>query len=288
MPAVLRRLEEARERGLDVSADVYPWTAYSNGLDASLPAWVREGGREKLVARLQDPVTRARAKADFLKADTDDWSQAGPARVLITRVMEPTLRAFEGKTLEQIAQERGRDPVDALLDLVLADRGQTTRVTFAMSEEDVQAALRHPLVSICTDSPALAEDGPLAGERSHPRAWGSMPRILGSYVREQHVLSLEEAVRKMTSLPASRMALHDRGLLRPGMAADLAVFDPATVRERSTYADPSHYSEGVRFVVVNGQLIVDGGRLTDARPGRVLTRTGALRPGSTSPRSGGR
>ena len=274
MPELLRRIEEARAEGLDVSADQYPWAASSNSLDASLPVWVREGGAERMVARLTDPATRARARADFLaQPENADWP-AGAARVLVTSVLNPELKRYEGLTLEQIAKERGADPVDALIDIVVADRGNTARVTFGMSEDDVRAALRHPLVSFCTDSGARAEDGILSKQKSHPRAFGSAARILGHYVRDEKVLGLEEAVRKMTSLPASRMRLQDRGLLRAGMAADVVAFDPTTVRARATYADPMHYSEGIPYVAVNGQLVVDDGRITEARPGRVLRGPG--------------
>jgi N-acyl-D-aspartate/D-glutamate deacylase len=162
---------------------------------------------------------------------------------------------------------------------VIADRANVGRVTFSMSEDDVRTALAHPLVSMGTDSGARAEDGIYSQEKSHPRAWGSAARILGKYVRDEKVLSLEEAVRKMTSLPASRMGLADRGILRPGMVADVATFDPVTVRERSTYADPLHYSEGIPYVMVNGQLVVDGGRITNARPGRALMGPGYRRGG---------
>jgi len=167
---------------------------------------------------------------------------------------------------------------DVIMDIVTADKGNTSRVTFSMSEDDVRAALRHPLVSLCTDSGAMAEDGVFSQEKSHPRAWGSAPRILGTYVREEKLLTLEEAIRKMTSLPAARMHLRDRGLLRPGMLADLVAFDADRVRERSTYADPNHYSEGIPYVAVNGALVVDEGRITGARPGRVLRGPGYRPP----------
>jgi N-acyl-D-amino-acid deacylase len=265
MPAVLARLEAARAEGLDVSADQYPWTASANNLDASLPAWVREGGRERLTERLQDPALRARARADVL----EEGAFRGDA-ILITSVLNPALKRYEGQTLADIGRVESKDPVDVMIDIVIADKGNTGRITFSMDEEDVSAALRHPLVSLCTDSSGSAEDGIFAQEKSHPRAWASTARILGRYVRDEKLLSLEEAIRKMTSLPASRMRLFDRGLVRPGMAADLVVFDPKTVREVSTYADPNHYSEGFRYVSVNGQLVVDGGSITAARPGRPL------------------
>jgi N-acyl-D-amino-acid deacylase len=276
MPHILERIEEARAHGLDVTADQYPWTASSNGLVDSLPPWVQEGGRDKLLQRLRDPATRDRIRKDFL-AGEPDWPE-GASRILITSVLNLGLKRYEGRTIAQIAEDQGKDPLDTMMDIVLADRGATNRVTFGMSEEDVQAALKHPLVSMCTDSPASAEDGIFSEERSHPRAWASAARILGHYVREIGLMPLEAAIRKMTSLPAARMHLNDRGLLRPGMAADIVAFNPETVRERSTYADPNHYSEGFEYVMVNGQLVLDGGKITDARPGRPLLGPGARKP----------
>ena len=278
MPAVLKRLEEAREQGLDVSADQYPWTASSNGLVDSLPSWVQEGGRGPLLVRLRDQATRARVRRDFL-AENPGWPE-NASRILITSVLNLDLKKYEGRTIAEIARDEGKDPLDAVMDIVLADRGNTGRVTFGMSEEDVQAALKHPLVSMCTDSGSSAEDGIFSKEKSHPRAWASTARILGHYVREVKLLRLEEAIRKMTSLPASRMRLRDRGLLRPGMAADIVAFDPDTVRERSTYADPNHYSQGFAYVAVNGELVIDGGKITDARPGRPLFGPGYRPPGA--------
>jgi dihydroorotase/N-acyl-D-amino-acid deacylase len=276
MPAVLARLETARAQGLDVSADQYPWAASSNGLVDSLPAWLQEGGQAKLLARLRDSAARARARRDFLTANPD-WPD-GASRILITSVFDPSLKKYEGRTIAEIARDEGKDPLEALMDLVLADRGSTDRVTFGMSEEDVQAALKDRLVSMCTDSPAAAEDGIFSLEKSHPRAWATTARILGHYVHDLKLMPLEEAVRKMTSLPASRMRLRDRGIVRPGLAADITAFNPDTVRARSTYADPNHYSEGFEYVMVNGELVIDGGRITDARPGRPLLGPGA-RPG---------
>ena len=274
MKEVLARFEAARAEGLDVAANQYPWEASSNGLDACLPPWVREGGREKLLERLRDPATRARAKADMAR-EGDGWENqwlgaSSGAGVLVSAVVDPALERYQGRRITEIAAEEGKDPRDALIDLVLADRANTNGIHFTMSEADVRLALAHRLVAFCTDSGAVAPDGPFAAQRSHPRAWGSATRILGTYVREERLLPLEEAVRKMTSLPAARARLSDRGIVRPGLAADLAVFDPATVRAVSTYADPRRASEGMPFVVVNGQLVVDGGRVTSARPGRVL------------------
>ena len=278
MPAVLARIEKARSEGLDVSADIYPWAASSNSLDASLPLWAREGGREKLLERLRDPATRARVRAEFPR-ENPDWSDEPGSRILITTVLNPDLKKYEGRTIAEIARDEKKDPLDVLMDLVIADHANVGRVTFSMSDDDVRTALAHPLVSMGTDSGARAEDGIYSREKSHPRAWGSTARILGHYVRDEKVLKLEEAIRKMTSLPASRMGLADRGILRPGLAADIAAFDPATVRERSTYADPLHYSEGIPYVMVNGELVVDGGRITAARPGRALMGSGYRKGG---------
>jgi len=278
MPSVLERLEKARAEGLDVSADQYPWTAGQNGLDANLPLWVRDGGRDKLIERLKDPAVRARVKADMAK-DDPSWTNQylccrGPAGILIASVLNPALKKYEGRRLDEIARADGKDPMDSLMDIVAADRANTSNIVFIMSEDDVRTALKSPLVSLCTDSPAVAEDGIFSQEKSHPRAWGSTARILGRYVRDEKLLSMEEAVRKMTSLPASRMGLADRGIVRPGMAADLVVFNPDTIRERSTYEDPLHYSAGIPYVAVNGKLVVDGGKITAVRPGRALRGPG--------------
>jgi N-acyl-D-amino-acid deacylase len=278
MPAVLERFEKARAEGLDVSANQYPYAAASNGIEACLPVWVREGGRDRMVERLREPELRARIKQEMLLEDGSWENQylgsGGPAGVMVASVINPELKPLEGKTIEQIAKEQGKHPLDALMDIVIADRGQSAGIIFIMDERDVRTALRHPLVSMCTDSGAGATDGILSKQGSHPRAWGSAARILGRYVRDEKLLPLEEAIRKMTSLPASRMGLADRGVLRPGMAADIVAFDPATVRDRSTYEKPLAYSEGFVYVAVNGQLVVDSGRITDARPGRALRGPG--------------
>jgi N-acyl-D-amino-acid deacylase len=282
MPHVLQRLEAARAEGLDVSADQYPWTAGENGLDANLPLWVRDGGPDKLVERLADPAVRARVRAE-LHRDDRSWENqyqcaGGGKGILIATVVNPALKKYEGKTVADIAKAENKDEVDVIMDLVAADRAHTSNIIFIMDDQDVHTALRHPLVSLCTDSGAEAEDGIFGQEKSHPRAWASAPRILGHYVRDEHLLPLEEAVRKMTSLPASRMGLADRGIVRAGMAADLVAFDPETVRDVSTYTDPLHYSEGIPYVAVNGQLVVDAGKITAARPGQALYGPG-YKPG---------
>jgi len=279
MPDVLRRIEEARAEGLDITANQYPYTRASNSLHACLPLWVREGTRDAMIGRLQDPALRERIRREMADPAVTGWENqwygsGGAEGVMVSSVLSPALKQYEGMTLAEVGAAMRKDPRDALMDLVVADRGNTHCIISIMREDDVRAALAHPLVSIGTDSGARAEDGPLAGSRSHPRGWGSMPRILGHYVRDEQLLTLEEAVRKMTSRPAARVGLHDRGVLRPGMAADITVFDPERIRDVATFEDPNHYSEGVVHVFVNGEAVLANGRITSARPGRPLRGPG--------------
>jgi dihydroorotase/N-acyl-D-amino-acid deacylase len=279
MPEILRHFEAARARGLDVTANMYPYDRASNGLDACLPLWVREGGTDAMLARLKDPAQRERVKRDMEDPSPKDWENqwygsGGASGVLLSSVLDPSLRKWEGKTLEEIGREMGKDPRDAAMDLVIADRAEASVIISIMREDDVRAALAHPMISIGTDSGARAEDGPLSISKSHPRAWGSFTKILGAYVRDEQLIPLEDAVRRFTSRPATRMGIHDRGLLRPGFKADITIFDLATVRDRSTFTDPNHYSEGIRHVLVNGQAVVADGKITDARPGQVVRGTG--------------
>ncbi len=279
MPEVLARIEAARARGLDITANQYPYTRASNGLDACLPMWVREGGTDAMIARLKDPVQRERVKKEMEDPASGDWENqwygsGGGDGVMLSSVLAPELRRYEGMTLTAIGAQMGKDPRDAVMDLVTADRANSAVVISIMREDDVVAALRHPLVSVDTDSGAKAEDGPMAESKSHPRAFGTFARILGKYVRDEKVLRLEEAVRKMTSQPAARVHLQDRGILRPGMAADITVFDAATIRDVATFEDPMHYSVGVRFVLVNGRTVLDQGRITAERPGKALRGPG--------------
>src|SRR5512138_115521 len=293
MREVLRKIEAARAEGIDVSANQYPYNRASNGLDACLPPWVREGGREALLRRLADPATRERAKSDMAR-DTTDWENqylgsGGAEGVMVAAVLSDALKKYEGRTIATIAADEKKDPRDALIDLVIADRANASCIIAIMDEKDVRTALAHPLVSFGTDSEAKATDGPFSKEYSHPRGWGSGARILGHYVRDEKVLSLEEAIRKMTSFAAASASLQGRGILRPGFAADLAVFDPKSVRDVATFEDPKRYSEGFRYVTVNGILVVDGGALTGKTPGRALRGPGWDRSsaGSRSPKLAG-
>src|SRR5882672_8006405 len=279
MPEVLRRIEAARARGLDVTANQYPYTRASNGLDSCLPLWAREGGFEKTLPRLTDPATRARIKTDMDDPNATTWENQwyganGGEGVILSSVLNPELRKYEGLTLTQIGKAMGKDPRDAVIDLVIADHGESAVITSIMDEDDVRTALKHPLVGIGTDSGAQAEEGKLSESKSHPRAWGSFARILGRYVRDEHLLTLEEAIRKMTSKAAARVHLSDRGLLRPGLMADITIFDPATIRDIATFDDPKHYAVGVRHVFVNGRRVVANGAITTERSGRPLRGPG--------------
>jgi N-acyl-D-amino-acid deacylase len=279
MPEVLQRIEGARARGLDVTANLYPYPRASNGLDACLPLWVREGGLDKMIGRLTDPAQRDKIKADMADGSVTSWENqwygsGGGDGVMLSSVLNPELRKYEGMNFTAIGKAMGKDPRDAVMDLVVADRGESSVIISIMTEDDVRAGLRHPLLGVGTDSGAQAEDGKLSESKSHPRAWGSFPRILGHYVRDEHLLTLEEAIRKMTSKAADRVHLSERGLLRPGMMADITIFDPATIHDVSTFDDPKHYSTGVVDVFVNGRAVVFNGAITNARPGRALRGPG--------------
>ena len=279
MAEVLSRMERARASGIDITANQYPYPRASNGLDACLPLWVREGGLEKMIVRLKDPAQRERIRKEMEDPNVTEWENqwygsGGGDGVMLAAVLNPELQKYQGMTMTQIGKAMGKDPRDAVMDLVIADRGESEVITSIMDENDVRTAMRHPLVGVGTDSSARAEDGKLADSKSHPRGWGSFPRILGTYVREDHVLTLEEAIRKMTSKAATRVHLNDRGVLRQGMMADITVFDPATIRDVATFDDPNHYSVGVKHVFVNGRRVVADGKITAERPGRPLRGPG--------------
>jgi dihydroorotase/N-acyl-D-amino-acid deacylase len=283
MPQVLERIRAARARGLDITANQYPYTRAANGLDACLPLWVREGGTDKMLARLKDPAQRERIRRDMADAAATTWENqwygsGGADGVMLSSVINNDLRKYEGQTLTEIGRALNKDPRDVVMDFVIADRAQSNVIISIMNEDDVRAALLDPLVSVGTDAGARAEDGLLAESKSHPRAWGSFPRILGKYVREEHLLTIEEAIRKMTSRPAARVGLNDRGVLRPGLVADITVFDPATIHDVATFENPTHYSVGVKWVLVNGRAVVAAGKITSERPGRVLKGPGYKKP----------
>jgi N-acyl-D-amino-acid deacylase len=281
MPEVLAKIKGARAQGLDITADIYPYIAGSTSLSACLPPWVLEGGTEKMLGRVKDMRIRQRLKEE-ITTDHKDWENiylgsGGASGVLIGSVVNRDLEAMQGKRLSQIAEEQGKEPLDALFDLILADHGQTGAIYFMMSEDDMRTAMQSPFVSFCTDSGARANDGPLAGAKSHPRGWGSYPRILGRYVRDERLLTLPQAIHKMTAMPAKRVGLRDRGLLVAGSYADITIFDPRTVIDRATFETPNQHPEGIKYVIVNGQLSVDDGRRTAALAGRALRGPGYAR-----------
>jgi dihydroorotase/N-acyl-D-amino-acid deacylase len=282
MPEILKHFAAARARGLDVTANMYPYDRASNGLDACLPLWVREGGTEAMLGRLNDSATRERIKREMDQPNSKEWENqwygsGGPSGVMLSTVFDPELRKWEGKTLAQIGKEMGKDPRDAAMDLVIADRGRSSVIISIMREDDVRLALSNPMISIGTDSGARAEDGPLSESKSHPRAWGSFARILGKYVRDEQLMSLEDAIRRFTSRPAGRVGIPDRGMLRPGFKADITIFNADTIRDASTFEDPNHYSQGVEHVFVNGKAVVSGGKITGERPGRPIRGSGYRR-----------
>jgi N-acyl-D-amino-acid deacylase len=278
MPEVLRKIEQARDRGIDVAASVYPYTRASNGLTACFPSWVSEGSTEKMIERLKDPVQRARVKKEMNESNAtweNEWlGSGGPQGVTLIQVVNPELHKYEGMNFEQIGREMDKDPRDAAMDIAIADHGNSSVVIAIMRDDDVRAAVSNPLVTYGSDSEAQAEDGPLSKTKAHPRAFGTFPRILAEYVREQHTMRLEEAVRKMTSQAASRVGITDRGILRPGMFADIVIFDPQSIRDTATYNDPLHYSTGIKAVFVNGKPVVLEGKITNERPGRALRGPG--------------
>jgi len=284
MPRIVARIDSARAAGLDVTADQYPYTRAATALDASIPSWAESGGWDSLLARLRDPATRARLHDEMVnpKATESFYYEAGGGDgVLITGTFQDSLRYLQGKTVGEIAAQRHRDPVETLFDIVLAEHGHRTDAVYAvMSEPDVQTALKTWWVAVNTDFGGVAPDGPFGTQSAHPRAYGTFARILGHYARDLKLVPLEFAVRKMTALAAQRVALSDRGLLKAGMAADITVFDPVTVADKATFEQPHQPSVGFAYVFVNGQKVLDHGRLTAARPGRGLRGPGYVPPGA--------
>ena len=279
MPEIVKTIEGIRARGVDMTADIYPYPAAMTGLAASLPPSASEGGIPGLLKRLKDPAERA-ALRRTLETPGEGFERifdagGGADGVLIVGVKTDANRRFQGKRLSEIATMRGVDPIDAMFDLLVEEGGTIDTIYFIMSEDDVRRAMVTPWVSFDCDASGVRPDGPLAASLTHPRAYGTFPRVLSRYVRESSLLPLEDAVRKMTSLPAQRIGLRDRGLVRTGFYADLTVFDPATVIDRATFEAPHQTSEGILDVLVNGRLVLENGRPTGARPGRILKGPGA-------------
>ena len=278
MPKVVAKIEAARDSGLDMAASMYPYLAGATALASCLPPWVADGGTEKLLARLHDPAVRRRIKAE-MAADHPTWENlyfdsGGPSGVMISGVVNPDLKKYDGKTVAQMAAAEKKDPLDALFDFVIADNAQTGALYFIASEQDLQYGLKQRWTSIGLDANETSLDGALFEPHDHPRAWGSMARFLGHYVRDLHLVSWPDAIHKITSLPAEREHLTGRGLLKPGFFADVTVFDPKTIIDKATYMDPNEMSVGVDYVFVNGQLEFDEGKLTGVTAGRALRGPG--------------
>jgi dihydroorotase/N-acyl-D-amino-acid deacylase len=276
---IVQRIDKARTEGLDVAADTYAYPAWFNSFSAFIPPWAHDGGDAKLVERLKDPAMRARIRAEMLSEAggwDNEWQEIpGPEAILVSVVNNPKLLPLQGKTIAQIAQAHSKDPIDLIFDLLAEDPAMSVAV-FGMSEKDVAYILKQPWVSIDNDSQGTAPDGILGRQHPHPRAYGTFPRILRKYIREEKMLTLEDAIRKFSALPAQRMRLTDRGVLKRGMWADIVVFDPAKVRDLATFANPNQLSEGMQYVLVNGVPVIDGAKMTSALPGKVLRGSGAV------------
>jgi dihydroorotase/N-acyl-D-amino-acid deacylase len=278
MANVIAAIEAARSSGVDVTANQYPYIASGTSLGATIPPKYHEGGSQAFVNQLKDPQVRAAIRQELagpIGSTENMWrGTGGPQGILISSVLDPALKHYEGRTIAQIAADEHKDPLDALMDVVIAGKDHVSAVYFTMSEDDVKFAMQQPFVSVGTDAGAANVQGPLSESKVHPRAYGSFPRILGRYVREQHLLTLEQAIRKFTSLPAQRMGLKDRGMLRVGNFADITIFDPATVNDVATFEDPHHASVGIEYVIVNGVLSLEHGKPTGQLGGRPLRGPG--------------
>jgi N-acyl-D-amino-acid deacylase len=278
MPQIVARIDAARAAGVDISANTYAYTAWFNTFSAFIPPWAHDGGDEKLIERLKDPRMRARIRKDMLdpKGDWDnEWLEIpGPEAIQIAVVQNSELAPLQGKRLSEVAAMWKEDAIDALCDILIKDGAFTMVAVFGMDEPDVVLALKQPWVSIDNDSQGASPEGLLGAEHPHPRAYGTFPRILRKYVREDHALTLEDAIHKFSALPAQRMRFTDRGVLKQGMWADVVIFDPATIRDLATFEQPNQLSQGMDFVLVNGVPVIAGGKMTGALPGKVIRGPG--------------
>jgi N-acyl-D-amino-acid deacylase len=278
MDEVIERVEAARSEGLAITADMYTYTAGSTGLDAAMPPWVQEGGFDSWVERLRDPAIRARVERE-MAARGEGWENlyfdAGSSdNVLLVGFRNPELKKHTGRTVTQVAAERGTTPEATMVDLVIEDGSRVDTVYFLMSEENVEKQIARPWVSFGSDAASMAPEGVFLERSTHPRAYGNFARLLGRYVRERGVIPLAEAVRRLTGLPAENLRLRDRGRLEPGYFADVAVFDPATIQDHATFEQPHQLASGMRWVLVNGTVVLDDGEHTGAKPGRVVRGPG--------------
>jgi len=287
MEQVIEKVEEARRQGLAITADMYNYTAGSTGLDAAMPPWVQEGGYNVWAKRLQDRAIRKRVIRE-MTAPTDDWENlflaAGAEGTLLVGFKNEALKPLTGKTLAEVARGRGKSAAETAMDLVVEDGSRVQVVYFLMSEENIRRQIALPWVSFCSDAGSMAPEGVFLKSSTHPRAYGNFGRLLGKYVRDEKVIPLEEAVRKLTTLPAANLRIPDRGKLAPGFFADVVLFDPATIQDHATFEKPHQYSTGMRHVLVNGVQVLKDGEHTGAKPGRVVRGPGwkAQRPAPPS------
>lgn len=281
MDKVIKMVEKARREGLKVSADMYTYTAGSTGLNSTLPPWTLDGGFEALFKRLQDPETRKKIAAEVL-AKSDSWENmyqlaGSPERILLVGFRNPALRQYIGKTIGEVAKLRGKDPIETIMDLIVEDRSRVDTVYFMMSEENVKKQLKLPWVSFGSDAASMAAEGVFLNSSTHPRAYGNFARLLGKYVRDEKVIPMQEAIRRLAALPAANLGLDRRGLLKSGYFADVVVFDPKTIADRATFEQPHQYAVGMRHVFVNGQQVLKDGEHTGTKSGRALWGPGKVK-----------
>lgn len=281
MDQVIKMIEDARRQGVKITADMYTYPAGGTGLDASMPPWVFDGGREAAYKRLQDPAIRKKI-ADAVRTPTDEWENlyllaGSPDRILLASFRSEKLKPLTGKTLAEAARLRGEDPVETIMNLVLEDRSRIGTIYFLMSEDNIKKQIRQPWVSFGSDAASIAPEGNFLKSSAHPRAYGNFARLLGKYVREEKVISLSEAVRRLSGLPATNLGLDHRGFLQPGMFADVVVFDPQTIADRATFENPHQLAVGVQDVFVNGAQVLKDGEHTGAKPGKALWGPGKIK-----------
>lgn len=281
MNQVIKMVEKARREGLKVTADMYTYTAGSTGLNSTLPPWTLDGGFEALLKRLQDPETRKKIAAEVL-AKSDSWENmyqlaGSPERILLVGFRNPALRQYIGKTIGEVAKLRGKDPIETIMDLIVEDRSRVDTVYFMMSEENVKKQLKLPWVSFGSDAASMAAEGVFLNSSTHPRAYGNFARLLGKYVRDEKVIPMEEAIRRLAALPAANLGLDRRGLLKLGYFADVVVFDPKTIADRATFERPHQYAVGMQHVFVNGQQVLKDGEHTGKTSGRALWGPGKVK-----------
>ena len=274
MDQVIKMVEKARRDGLKITADMYTYTAGSTGLNSTLPPWTLDGGYEALFKRLQDPETRKKIAAE-VRTPTNQWENmyllaGAPERILLAGFRNPALRQYLGKNIAEVAKLRGTDPVETIMDLILEDRSRVDTIYFMMSEENVKKQLKLPWVSFGSDASSMAAEGVFLNSSTHPRAYGNFARLLGKYVRDEKVIPMEEAIRRLAGLPTANLGLDHRGLLKAGYFADVVIFDPKTIGDRATFEKPHQYSVGMHHVFVNGQQVLKDGEHTGAKPGRAL------------------